>query len=220
MPKKKKTEQKQEAEQEETVSAIEERLKNIEKETFAKIEAIASTLDELKPMKDLVNRHGTILKEIDQYLDNLKEHLITTRETAVLQNLSLPALSFQFRKTLAENQGLNDYAKEIGISLDQTQISFQQAMRLYSRERERSELYRQAIDDLLKKNSSLEKKVGELEHKIERQQITIESQQNVIDGYKELQKLAAKLVEASETPPDVIARIEQLLPKLPSEKES
>jgi len=174
---------------------------------------------------DLLNLQQRI-DQVEESLHSLRDHLVVTRESVILQSESLPFLLQQFKRLAldlaAQGKLLRQIEEELGIRYN----SFQNAIRESSRAKEELKLTRKYLDTALKnyrtvreENMELKEKIGELER-----QLRVKDE--IVKGMKKAITEISKLLEQTKTPPETISELRRILgeaaaptPRIPTEEE-
>jgi len=167
------------------------------------------------------------IKELEEQIKILTDHLLLTREQAILKSESLPFLMYQIKRQIFESMAQGKLLDEIQAELSMRWNSFQVAKREESRAVETLSFMSKYTDTAFRNIEALrsEKQKLETANKLLQEQLGAKDQ--VIRGYEHLMSEIANIMEKRRAPPEIVEEITRIIktetaaprPKLKEEEE-
>ncbi len=163
---------------------------------------------------ELAGIHKT-LADLQGQLKEQTDHLVATRELTILQNETLPFISYQFKRQLfdtwALTQSLHEVEKEVSLRYG----SFQNAMRDLARETEKSQYLLKYADTILRNVRTIKDENILLHGTTEKLTKQLEAKEQIIKAMAGVTQEIHRLISQRKLPPDVIVELKRLLPEIP-----
>jgi len=155
------------------------------------------------------------LIDIRKRLEEFEEHLLATRETAVLQSETLPHLNHQFKRLLLEKFALRQSLLDIEKEVTLRHTSFEHAMRDRARSSENAGHMRKYMNAALLRYRSVADQniiLTEEKRKLEKE---LEAKGTIIQAVDTVIQEVNLLLERKQLAPDVLAELKRIVSELP-----
>jgi len=159
---------------------------------------------------NLEKQVGLLQKQIEM----IKKFSLDTREIAVFSNETLPVLTAQYKEFILKEQAFIRELQDLGIVSAKRLYDYEHAMRQATRSTEIANLYRSAVDNLLKKVKSQQDELSELRNKLQKAEAELEAKDKYMLTLKEIPKIILELSQRGEIPSEVLAQLKEYLPSL------
>jgi hypothetical protein len=160
-----------------------------------------------KPENDLAQK----IKELEDQIKLLTDHLLFTREQVILKSESLPFLQYQIKRQIFDMMAMGKMLDEIQEELGMRWNSFQAARREESRKTETLDFMVKYTDTALKNMESLRSEKQKLETTNKLLQEQLDAKDQVIKGYEKLMAEITSIMEKRRAPPEVVEEIMRIL---------
>jgi plasmid stabilization system protein ParE len=151
------------------------------------------------------------LKELEEQIKTLTDHLLFTREQVILRSESLPFLQYQIKRQIFDMMAMGKLLNEIQEELGMRWNSFQTAKREESRMAETLNFMIKYTDTALKNLEALRSEKQKLETANQLLQQQLQAKDQVISGYEKLMTEITRILEQRRAPPEIVEEIARIL---------
>jgi len=170
-------------------------------------QALATLQDQNKQLKDQISKLQT-------QIEVLRKFALDTREIAVVGNETLPALAYQYKSFLLKEEAFIRELQDLGKTSAQRLYDFEYAMREATRSKETANLYRESIDNAMKRIKSQQSQIAELQNELQKVKAELEAKNKYIEELQELPKLMLELAQRGELPSEHVMQLKEQFPDL------
>lgn len=155
------------------------------------------------------------LIDIRERLKEFEEHLLATRETAVMQSETLPHLNYQFKRLLVQKFALRQSLLDLEKEVTNRHTSFEHAMRDRARSGENARHLRKYMNAaLLRYRSTADQNIILTEEKTKLEK-ELEAKDTIIKAVDTVIAEVNSLLESKQLAPDIIAELKRIVAELP-----